>query len=95
MQCTTVETKKKHSSLSKVIVVSLMTDYIMVRKDVEAEETLRTRVPGDTLTVTTHQLLPARTYRFTVQPRFRHASGPHSSPVDYVVPKELIEHEER
>ena len=85
----------KTSSLSNTILVCLMTDYILVREDVEAEETLRTRVPGDTLTAMTHELLPARSYRFTVQPRFRHASGPQSWPVDYVVHKELIEHEER
>ncbi|KAK7107804.1 neogenin-like [Littorina saxatilis] len=69
--------------------------YILVRKDVEAEQTLRVRVSGDTLTTVTHGLLPARTYRFTVQPRFRHTSGPHSTPVDYVVPKELLEDEVR
>lgn len=73
----------------------LSTDYILVRKDVEAEQTLRVRVSGDTLTTVTHGLLPARTYRFTVQPRFRHTSGPHSTPVDYVVPKELLEDEVR
>ncbi|KAK7493037.1 hypothetical protein BaRGS_00015767 [Batillaria attramentaria] len=65
--------------------------YIVVRKDVEADETVRMQVPGDQLTVVSHGLLPARSYAFTVQTKFRHASGPHSAPVHYVVPKELLQ----
>ena len=76
--------------LCSFLVVSV-TDYIMVRTDVETEETERTRVAGDTLTAVSRELLPARAYEFTVQPRYKNAAGPHSAAVGYVVPKELID----
>jgi hypothetical protein len=69
----------------------LLTDYIVVRTDVDLEETVRTRVSGDILTMVSHKLLLAHSYRFTVQARYKHASGPHSKPVDFVIPKELLD----